>query len=84
MAGLDRAFAQKHLLAVYREYTGDNLWVLVMDNLTGYTDMSLAIITLWYLLYNGITASGTKIHEKLRKLCQASIMHKCLKPSKNN
>ena len=46
--------------------------------------MAFAVITLWYLFYNGIAASGTKIHEKLRKLSQPSIMHKCLKPLKND
>jgi hypothetical protein len=84
MAGLNRAFAQKHLLAVYREHAGNNLRVLVMDNFTAHTNMTFAVIAIWYLLYNGMAASGTKIHEKLRKLTPRSIMHKCLKRSKNN
>jgi hypothetical protein len=84
MARFNRAFAQQHLIAVDGQYAGNNLGILIMDNLTGHTDMTFPIVTLRYLFYNGIAASGTKIHEKLRKYSQPSIMHKCLKRSKIN
>jgi uncharacterized protein (DUF2164 family) len=55
-----------------------------MDKTTGSADMALPIVTLGYFFYNGIAANGTKIHEKLRKLTEPSIMHKCLKQSKTS